>query len=54
VLAISLLPAMVVGTWLGRKWSRQSNQRYRQALLALAGIASIRLIAQGVYHLIET
>jgi uncharacterized membrane protein YfcA len=54
VLAISLLPAMVVGTWLGRKWSRQSNQRYRQALLALAGIASIILIAQGVYHLIET
>jgi uncharacterized membrane protein YfcA len=50
-LAISLLPAMAIGTWLGRKWSGQSNQRYRQALLALAGIASIVLIAQGVYQL---
>lgn len=51
LLAISLLPAMAVGTWLGRKWPTQSNQRYRQALLALAGIASIILIAQGVYQL---
>jgi uncharacterized membrane protein YfcA len=53
MLAISLLPAMAVGTWLGRKWSGPSNQRYRQALLALAGVAAIILIAQGVVQLFK-
>jgi hypothetical protein len=53
VLAISVLPAMAVGTWIGRKWSGQSNQRYRLALLGLAGIASLILIAQGIDQLMR-
>ena len=37
----------------GELSNAQTNQRYRQALLALAGVASIILIVQGVYQLVE-
>lgn len=47
LLALTMAPALLVGTWIGRQISNAADQRYRPLLLGLAGMASVILIIQG-------
>lgn len=49
ILALSLLPALLLGTWIGRQASPKVNSRYRVILLSLAALASLILITQGLF-----
>lgn len=49
LLAIFVIPAMLAGTWLGRRITVSSTRTYRTALLCIAAVASLILILQGLY-----
>jgi len=51
VLVVMLLPAMLLGTWLGRRIEVVKIDHYRRALLGIAGLSSIILIAQGLLEI---
>jgi len=48
LLVAMLLPAMLVGTWLGRKIELVNTDHYRKSLLYIAGFSAIVLMVQGM------
>lgn len=48
LLCASMLPAMVIGTLIGRRATGFAANRYRPALLSIAGVAAIMLIFRGL------
>ena len=51
ILVAILLPAMLLGTWVGRKIEVVKTDHYRRSLLLIAGFSAIVLIAQGLLEI---
>ena len=49
LLCALMIPPMAAGTYIGRRTHGLIDRRYRTALLSIAGVASVTLIARGVF-----
>lgn len=48
MLALTLVPAMLVGTLIGRRFGMRFDRRYRPLLLAVSGVAGAALMLRGI------
>jgi len=53
MLALFIVPAMIAGTLLGRRFTISSTALYRKALLCFAAAASFILVIQGIHGLLK-